>query len=219
MFRRLLHAIFRVGSKCNWTKMHGIHGIKIYFFILKRGWTSGYIHFCSVSGDVKIRSCTRIISSRNQYQDGAVPARWRNRPYCQNIHASRTRNISGRCHFKTRRHSMTCTFSWPLSVWSLPLGVPQVYKVHRTKPRNIDELENTLRRNVQLNLTTWRKKQWEPYVTDWSSASKMVENIWEMCSAGCNICKSSNIVYLNGILFPIVLNKKYKCNLNVNFLI
>jgi len=38
------------------------------------------------------------------------------------------------------------------------------------------------RRKLQPHQTTWWEKQWEPYMIEWSSAGKMVENISEICS-------------------------------------
>jgi hypothetical protein len=74
------------------------------------GWTSGYSHICSVCGDVKELSCSRITSSRNRPQEGVGPARWDYSPHCQIIHARCARNVSGPGYFKSSRHSMACTF-------------------------------------------------------------------------------------------------------------
>ena len=99
---------------------------------------------------------------------------------------------------------------WParspdLSVCDCFLWAYLKSSVYLTKPHDIDKLKNTIK--GEITATRW-KKQWEPYVTDWSGAGDIVENTWEMCSLRSKIRNSSEVMYLNGILFPTVLYKK-----------
>ncbi|GFG35630.1 hypothetical protein Cfor_02553 [Coptotermes formosanus] len=93
------------------------------------GWTSGYSHICSVCGDVKELSCSRITSSRNRPQEGVGPARWDYSPHCQIIHARCARNVSG----------PVCDYF----LWGYFKS-----KVYLTKPRDIDEFKNAIKEEI-----------------------------------------------------------------------
>jgi hypothetical protein len=61
-------------------------------------------------------------------------------------------------------------------------------KVNLMEPRDINEIKNATKEEITA---TWRQKQWESYVTGWSSAGEIRENIWEMFSSRSKLFTSS----------------------------